>query len=56
MLAAIGALVVGMLGSVADWLLKVPGMILWAVSATAAGIAGSRWAMRSAGPAPSGVA
>lgn len=55
-LSAIGALVVGMLGSVADWLLNVPGMVLWAAFAMAAGIAGSRWAVRGAGPAPSGVA
>jgi MYXO-CTERM domain-containing protein len=54
-LAACGALLVGLLGSVADWILKVPGMIIWAAAAAAAGIAGSRWAVRSSGE-PTGKA
>jgi hypothetical protein len=47
-LAAVGALLVGFLGAVADRMAGVPGLILWGAAAVAAGLVGSRWASRAA--------
>jgi len=46
-LAAVGALLVGFLGAVADRLLGLPGLVLWGLAAVMAGLAGSRWATRA---------
>jgi MYXO-CTERM domain-containing protein len=48
MLAAVGALLVGFLGAVADRLLGLPGLVVWGLAAVAVGLAGSRWATRAA--------
>lgn len=55
-LAAVGALIIGFLAAVADRLLGLTGLIIWAVLALSFGIAASRWAMRAGGPSESGVA
>lgn len=47
-LAAVGALLVGFLGAVADRLLGLPGLVVWGLAAVLTGLAGSRWATRSA--------
>jgi MYXO-CTERM domain-containing protein len=47
-LAAVGALLVGFLGAVADRLLGLSGLILWGLLAVGVGLAGSRWATRAA--------
>lgn len=47
-LAAVGGLLIGFLGAVADGLLGLPGMILWGAAAVTVGVAGSRWAVRGA--------
>ena len=43
-LSAFGALLVGFVGALADGLLGVPGLVLWAGAAFTLGIVGSRWA------------
>lgn len=48
-LAAVGALIIGFLGAIADHLLGLPGLIGWGVVAIVVGVAGSRWAMRGGG-------
>jgi hypothetical protein len=48
-LAAVGALLIGFLGAIADGLLGLPGLIVWAVAAMGFGTAGSRWALRGRG-------
>ena len=53
-LAAFGGLIVGLLAAVVDWLLKMPGLVLWALCATIAGVAGSRWAVRGSGESTTG--
>jgi hypothetical protein len=55
-LAAVGALIIGFLAAFADRLLGLAGLILWGVMALGFGVAASRWAVRGAGPAASGVA
>jgi hypothetical protein len=55
-LAAVGALIIGFLAALADRLLGLTGLILWGVLALGFGVAASRWAVRGAGPAASGVA
>jgi MYXO-CTERM domain-containing protein len=50
-LAAVGALLIGFLGAIADRALGLPGLVAWGVAAVAFGVAGSRWAVRAfAGP------
>jgi MYXO-CTERM domain-containing protein len=52
-LAAVGALLIGFLGALADRVLGLAGLIGWGVAAVAFGIAGSRWAVRAfAAPDP----
>jgi MYXO-CTERM domain-containing protein len=52
-LAAVGALLIGFLGALADRVLGLAGLIGWGVAAAAFGIAGSRWAVRAfAAPDP----
>jgi MYXO-CTERM domain-containing protein len=52
-LAAVGALLIGFLGAIADRALGLPGLIGWGVAAVAFGVAGSRWAIHAAaGPEP----
>ncbi len=46
-LSAIGGLLIGFLGAIADRLLGLPGLIVWGVAAVAFGVAGSRWATRA---------
>lgn len=48
-LAAVGGLLYGFLGAVADGLLGLPGLILWCAGGVAIGVAGSRWAVHGAG-------
>lgn len=46
-LSAVGGLLIGFLGAVADRLLGLPGLIVWGGAAVAFGAAGSRWATRA---------
>lgn len=55
-LATVGALIIGFLAAVADRMLGLAGLILWGALAIGFGVAASRWAMRGAGAAASGVA
>jgi hypothetical protein len=48
-LAAVGGLLIGFLGAVADGLLGLPGLILWCAAAVTLGVAGSGWARRGTG-------
>lgn len=47
-LAAVGALLLGFLGAVADGILGLSGLIVWCAAAVGFGVAGSHWAMRGA--------
>lgn len=55
-LAAIGGLLIGFLGAIADRLLGLAGLILWGAASAAFGLAGSRWAVRAARPDATGEA
>jgi len=56
-LAAVGALLVGLLAAVADRLLGFPGLIGWGVLSVLVGVAASRWAVAgAAGRGPEGEA
>jgi hypothetical protein len=46
-LSAVGGLLIGFLGALADRLLGLPGLILWGAAAITVGVAGSRWAIRA---------
>lgn len=48
-LSAVGALLVGFLAAVADRLLGLAGLLVWGALSVAAGMAGSRWALRGSG-------
>jgi hypothetical protein len=47
LLAAVGALLVGFLGAVADRVLGLSGLLIWGLLAVGVGLAGSRWATRA---------
>ena len=47
-LAAVGALLIGFLGALADRLLGLAGLVVWVIASVGFGIAGSRWAVRAA--------
>lgn len=51
-LAAVGGLLIGFLGAIADRALGLFGLIAWGIAAAAFGLAGSRWAVRGAGSEP----
>jgi hypothetical protein len=48
-LAAVGALLIGFLGAVADGMMGLPGLIVWGAAALAFSTAGNRWAVRGTG-------
>jgi MYXO-CTERM domain-containing protein len=49
-LSAVGGLLIGFLGAIADRVFGQAGLIAWGLAATAFGLAGSRWAVRAARP------
>jgi hypothetical protein len=49
-LAAIGGLLIGFMGAIADRIFGLGGLIAWGIAAAAFGLAGSRWAVQAARP------
>jgi MYXO-CTERM domain-containing protein len=45
-LAAVGALLIGFLGAIADRVFGLPGLVAWGAAAAAFGVTGSRWSLR----------
>ena len=55
-LAAVGALLIGFLGALADRLLGLVGLVGWAAIALAVGLVGNHWAARGSGEPAGGSA
>jgi len=49
-LSAIGGLLIGFMGAIADRIFGLAGLIIWGLAAAAFGFAGSRWAVQAARP------